>query len=69
MGPVPNAAIPSSVFYTIYFLLKLFAVGFLIFVIRTALTRLRIVDAAVLFWRILLPLSLVQALVVLWLRI
>jgi NADH-quinone oxidoreductase subunit H len=68
LGPVPTSAIPASVFYTIYFLLKLFAVGLLIFTIRTALTRLRIVDAAVLFWRILLPLSLLQAFIVLLVR-
>lgn len=69
MGPIPNTIIPSGVFYTTFFLLKLFVVGFLIFVIRTALTRLRIVDAAVLFWRILLPLSLLQVIIVLWVKI
>lgn len=69
LGPVPTGPIPSAIFYTVYFLLKLFGVGLLIFTIRTALTRLRIVDAAVLFWRILLPLSLLQAFLVLWLRV
>jgi NADH-quinone oxidoreductase subunit H len=68
LGPVPTSVIPAGVFYTIYFLLKLFAVGLLIFTIRTALTRLRIVDAAVLFWRILLPLSLLQTFIVLMVR-
>ena len=69
LGPVPSSQVPAEIVYTTYFLIKLFAVGFLIFLIRTALTRLRIVDAAVLFWRILLPLSLAQAFLVLWLRI
>ncbi|HET7405193.1 MAG TPA: complex I subunit 1 family protein [Candidatus Bathyarchaeia archaeon] len=68
LGLIPSTIIPSSVFYTIYFLVKLFGVGLLIFVIRTALTRLRIVDAAILFWRILLPISLAQAFLVLWVR-
>ncbi|HUK80911.1 MAG TPA: complex I subunit 1 family protein [Nitrososphaerales archaeon] len=53
--------------YACYFLLKLFAVGFLIFVIKTALARVRIDQAARLFWTVLTPLSLAQlALVVLF---
>ncbi len=49
-----------------YFLVKLFAVGFLIFAIRTALARVRIDQAAKLFWTVLTPLSMAQlALVVL----
>jgi NADH-quinone oxidoreductase subunit H len=43
-----------------YFLVKLFAVGFLIFAIRTALARVRIDQAARLFWTVLTPLSLLQ---------
>lgn len=51
-----------------YFLLKLFAVGFLIFAIRTALARVKIDQAARLFWTILTPLSLVQLAVAVLLR-
>ncbi len=60
-GPVLSSnAVVQSVFYTAYFLVKLFAVGFVIFVIRTALARIRIDQATRLFWTILTPLSLVQ---------
>ncbi len=56
----------QAVVYTVYFLVKLFAVGFLIFAIKTALARVRIDQAARLFWTVLTPLSLAQlALVVL----
>ncbi len=56
----------QAIVYAIYFLVKLFAVGFLIFAIKTALARVRIDQAARLFWTVLTPLSLVQlALVVL----
>lgn len=68
LGPIPTTIIPAELFYTIYFLIKLFALGLLIFVIRTALARLKIIDAAVLFWKILLPLSLAQVLFVLVVR-
>ncbi len=69
LGPIPpRTIIPSEVFYTAYFLVKLFALALLIFVIRTALARLKIVDAAVLFWKILLPLSLAQVFLVLVVR-
>jgi NADH-quinone oxidoreductase subunit H len=50
----------QSVLYSAYFLAKLFAVGFLIFAIRTALARVRIDQAAKLFWTIATPLSLAQ---------
>jgi len=50
----------QAILYTAYFLAKLFAVGFLIFVIRTALARVRIDQATRLFWTILTPLSLAQ---------
>jgi NADH-quinone oxidoreductase subunit H len=60
-GPVlsSNSTI-QAVFYTAYFLIKFFAVGFVIFVIRTALGRVRIDQATRLFWTILTPLSLAQ---------
>lgn len=66
-GPVlfSNANLQAAVYF-LYFLVKLFAVGFLIFAIKTALARIRIDQAARLFWTVLTPLSLLQlALVVL----
>jgi len=60
-GPVLSAdPTIQAVLYTVYFLAKLFAVGFVIFVIRTALARVRIDQATRLFWTILTPLSLAQ---------
>jgi NADH-quinone oxidoreductase subunit H len=57
----------QSVFYAFYFLVKLFAVGFLFFVIKTALARVRIDQATKLFWTIITPLSLAQlAVAILW---
>lgn len=57
----------QSVFYASYFLVKLFAVGFLFFVIKTALARVRIDQATKLFWTIITPLSLAQlAVAMLW---
>jgi NADH-quinone oxidoreductase subunit H len=50
----------QALFYAIYFLVKLFGVGFLIFVIRTALARVRIDQATRLFWTFITPLSLAQ---------
>jgi NADH-quinone oxidoreductase subunit H len=68
-GPVlssdPNL---QAVAYASYFLVKLFAVGFLIFAIRTALARVRIDQAAKLFWTIITPLSLAQLALVILLR-
>jgi len=58
----------QAVLYAIYFLVKLFAVGFLIFAIKTALARVRIDQAAKLFWTILTPLSLAQLALVVFLR-
>ena len=56
----------QALVYFLYFLVKLFGVGFLIFVIKTGLARVRIDQAARLFWTVLTPLSLLQlALVVL----
>jgi|SRR5208283_1302034 len=69
LGPVlfsdPNL---QSVLYFIYFGIKLFAVGFLIFVIRTALARIRIDQAVRFFWMIIAPLSMLQLglIMVLW---
>jgi NADH-quinone oxidoreductase subunit H len=58
----------QAVVYACYFLVKLFAVGFLIFAIKTALARVRIDQAARLFWTVLTPLSLAQLAVVVLLR-
>ena len=68
-GPVifSNATLQGAA-YACYFLVKLFAVGFLIFAIKTALARVRIEQAAKLFWTILTPLSLVQLALVVLLR-
>jgi len=44
----------------VYFLIKLLAVGFVIFVIRTALARIKIDQAVRFFWMIVTPLSLIQ---------
>ncbi len=68
LGPAPAGILPAEAFYMVYFLVKLFAVGLLIFVVRTALARLKILDAAVLFWKILLPISLAQVFLVLVVR-
>ena len=60
-GPVLfGDATAQAVIYTAYFLIKLFAVGFLIFAIRTALARVRIDQAAKVFWTVITPLSLAQ---------
>jgi NADH-quinone oxidoreductase subunit H len=60
-GPVLSAnPTVQAVLCTVYFLVKVFAVGFVIFVIRTALGRVRIDQATRLFWTILTPLSLAQ---------
>jgi len=60
-GPVLTSdATAQAAFYGLYFLAKLFAVGFLIFAIRTALARVRIDQAARLFWTVITPLSLAQ---------
>ncbi|MFI5404835.1 MAG: NADH-quinone oxidoreductase subunit H [Candidatus Gagatemarchaeaceae archaeon] len=68
-GPVlSDVAFVQSAVYGLYFLVKLFAVGFLIFAIRTALARVRIDQAAKLFWTIVTPLSLAQLAVAILLR-
>ena len=68
-GPVlfSDANLQAAVYFC-YFLVKLFAVGFLIFAIRTALARVRIDQAARLFWTVLTPLSLLQLALVVLLR-
>jgi len=43
-----------------YFLVKLLVVGFVIFVIRTALARIKIDQAVRFFWMVITPLSLIQ---------
>lgn len=68
-GPVLTAnQTLQSLAYTSYFLLKLFAVGFLIFAIKTGLARVRIDQAAKVFWTVITPLSLVQLAVVILVR-
>jgi NADH-quinone oxidoreductase subunit H len=58
----------QAVVYFLYFLVKVFAIGFLIFAIKTALARVRIDQAARLFWTVLTPLSLLQLALVVFLR-
>jgi NADH-quinone oxidoreductase subunit H len=60
LGPDLNIGIPMWVLYFAYFMIKLLAVGFLIFVLKTALARIKIAQATELFWKILTPLSLAQ---------
>jgi NADH-quinone oxidoreductase subunit H len=65
VSPVPTV---QAAAYGLYFLAKLFAVGFLIFAIRTALARVRIDQAARLFWTVITPLSLLQLAVAMVIR-
>ena len=68
-GPVlTNIQVLQEIVYTIYFLVKIFAIGFVIFAIRTALARVRIEQATRVFWTVLTPLALVQLGLVLVLR-
>jgi NADH-quinone oxidoreductase subunit H len=68
-GPVLSSnAYAQTILYAAYFLVKLFLVGFLIFAIRTSLARVRIDQAARLFWTILTPLSLGQLAFVILIR-
>jgi NADH-quinone oxidoreductase subunit H len=68
-GPVVfSDANLQALVYACYFLVKLFAVGFIIFAIKTALARVRIDQAARLFWTILTPLSLAQLAVAVLIR-
>jgi len=60
-GPVVFAdSNAQAALSALYFLVKLFAVGFLIFAIRTALARVRIDQAAKVFWTVITPLCLAQ---------
>ncbi len=68
LGPVPQDAFLASIVYTLYFLAKLLAVALLVFVLRTAMARLMIAQAAELFWKILTPLALAQLALVVVLR-
>ncbi|MCL4517876.1 MAG: NADH-quinone oxidoreductase subunit H [Thaumarchaeota archaeon] len=68
-GPVLTPTpVLQSVLFLIYFLVKLFVVGFVIFALRTALARVRIEQATKIFWTILTPLSLLQMGLVILLR-
>ena len=66
LGPV-ILGIPLSVLYFVYFMVKLLAVGFLVFVLKTSLARVKIAQATELFWKILTPVSLAQVAFVLFL--
>jgi len=66
LGPV-IFGIPPSVLYFVYFMVKLLAVGFLVFVLKTSLARVKIAQATELFCKILTPVSLAQVAFVLFL--
>lgn len=69
LGPIVTVdAGLQSLAYFAYFMVKLLAVGFLLFAIRTALARVRLDQAAKLFWTIITPLSLAQLALVIVLR-
>jgi NADH-quinone oxidoreductase subunit H len=73
LGGAGGPVLTTNVFlqqlaYTSYFLIKLFGVGFLIFAIKTALARVRIDQAARVFWTIITPLSLAQLAVAILIR-
>jgi NADH-quinone oxidoreductase subunit H len=67
-GPVLLSGIGQSILYLVYFLVKLFAIGFLIFVLKTGLGRIRIEQATSIFWIILTPVSLLQLAVIVAIR-
>lgn len=69
VGPVlsSNPWLQGSLYF-VYFLVKLLAVGFLIFAVKTALARVKIDQAASLFWMVITPLSLLQLAVVVAVR-
>jgi NADH-quinone oxidoreductase subunit H len=64
LGP-ELVGVPASLLYFVYFMIKLLAVGFLIFVLKTALARIKIGQATELFWKILTPVALAQITLVL----
>ena len=59
--------LPSSVLYFIYFMAKLLLVGYLVFVLKTSLARVKIAQATELFWKSLTPVALAQIALVLFL--
>lgn len=60
-GPLfVSGAFGVAALRTLYFVIKLLFVAFLIFAIRTALARVKIGQATRLFWTILTPLALAQ---------
>jgi NADH-quinone oxidoreductase subunit H len=65
LGPVPEDPMLALAAHTAYFLVKLVAVVLLIFVLRSAMARLRIAQAAEFFWKILTPIAIAQFAVVL----
>lgn len=65
LGPELGSAVPTWLQYFFYFMIKLLAVGFLIFVLKTALARIKIAQATELFWKVLTPVSLGQLILVL----
>ncbi len=67
LGPSLNIGLPSWVIYFVYFMAKVMTVGFLVFVLKTSLARIKIGQATELFWKILTPVSLGQAIFVLFL--
>lgn len=67
LGPALDVGLPAWVLYFVYFMLKLLAVGFLIFVLKTSLARIKIAQATELFWKILTPIALAQIALVLFL--
>jgi NADH-quinone oxidoreductase subunit H len=64
LGPT-LPGVPSWILYFSYFMIKLLAVGFLIFVLKTAMARIKIGQATELFWKILTPISLGQIILIL----
>lgn len=60
LGPQLGSAIPISFQYFFYFMIKLLGVGFLIFVLKTSLARVKIAQATELFWKVLTPVSIAQ---------
>jgi NADH-quinone oxidoreductase subunit H len=60
LGPALNIGLPPWILYFVYFMVKLLAVGFLIFVLKTSLARIKIAQATELFWKILTPVALAQ---------
>ena len=64
LGPV-FSGVPIWMLYFSYFMIKLLAVGFLIFVLKTSMARIKVGQATELFWKILTPVSLGQIILIL----